>query len=189
MDSQHKADVLNNQFVSVFTSEDQSPLPHITYKSIPDINHKDGVFDHLTLIKQLVLDCGRNSLSNGPTTHLYFQSSLDQGQLPNDWKSANITPIYKRGNRTDPENYQPITSICCKILEHIIYPFISTHWSNYNILNSSPWHRSILHETCNYWKLSMTFTVYSVNTRSHIDALFVDLYQSIRWSFPQKIKL
>ena len=68
-----------------------------------------------------------------------FQSSLDQGQLPQDWKSANITPIYKKGNRTDPANYRPIslTSTCSKIHEHIIYSFVSTHLSNYNILSTN----------------------------------------------------
>ena len=53
-DSQHKADALNNQFVSVFTNEDQSPLPRITNKSIPDISqlsiNVNGVFDLLTKI-------------------------------------------------------------------------------------------------------------------------------------------
>ena len=52
--SQHKANVLNNQFVSVFTSKDQSPLSRITNKSIPDISqlsiNVDGVFDLLTKI-------------------------------------------------------------------------------------------------------------------------------------------
>jgi len=31
-----------------------------------------------------------------------FQFSLDQGQLLQDWKSANIKQIYKKGSRTDP---------------------------------------------------------------------------------------
>ena len=31
-------------------------------------------------------------------THIY-KSSLDQGLLPVDWKSANISPIFKKGNR------------------------------------------------------------------------------------------
>ena len=37
-----------------------------------------------------------------PLLTFIFQSSLDQGQLPQDWKSASITLIYKKGNRTDP---------------------------------------------------------------------------------------
>jgi len=71
-----------------------------------------------------------------PLLTFIFQSSPDQGKLPQDWKSGNILPIYKKGNRAEPSNYQPmsLTSTCCKILEHIIYCFISTHLFNHNIL-------------------------------------------------------
>ena len=74
-----------------------------------------------------------------PLLTFIFQTSLDQGQLPQDWKSANITPIYKKGNKTEPANYQPIslTSTCSKILQHIIYSFIYIHQSNYNILSTN----------------------------------------------------
>ena len=43
------------------------------------------------------------------------------GQLPDDWRTANITAIYKKGSKTDPSNYRPsLTSIICKIMESII---------------------------------------------------------------------
>ena len=35
--SEDKANALNNQFVSVFTNEDPSPLPHISKEPTPDI--------------------------------------------------------------------------------------------------------------------------------------------------------
>ena len=48
--------------------------------------------------------------------------SLRTGELPIEWKRANIIPIYKGGDKEDPLNYRPIslTSILCKICEHII---------------------------------------------------------------------
>jgi len=51
-----------------------------------------------------------------------FAASLKQGVLPGAWKTANITPIYKKGEKEKPFNYRPIslTSIPCKMLEHII---------------------------------------------------------------------
>ena len=108
---------------------DQSPLPHISKEPTPGIPqliiNVEGVFNLLTkiepnkaagpgwipprLLKEMAFPIA-------PLLTFIFQSSLNQGQLPQDWKSANITPIYKKGNRTDPVNYRPIslTSICSK---------------------------------------------------------------------------
>ena len=62
--------------------------------------------------------------------------SLHTGDVPYDWRIANVTPIYKKGERCDPQNYRPIslTSICCKILEHIISSHLMKHLENNNLL-------------------------------------------------------
>ena len=65
---------------------------------------------------------------------------MNSGVLPSDWLSANITPIYKKNDRTNASNYRPIshTTICCKIMEHIIYHghSVMEHLNQYNILNT-----------------------------------------------------
>ena len=47
-----------------------------------------------------------------------------------------MVPIHKEGNRFTAANYRPVslTSICCKILEHIIYSFLIIHLDEYNAL-------------------------------------------------------
>ena len=42
--------------------------------------------------------------------------------MPGDWKTANIVPIFKNGDRSDRANYRPVslTSVPCKIMESII---------------------------------------------------------------------
>ena len=40
----------------------------------------------------------------GPLKHI-FQLSINEGTLPRDWKDGNITPIFKKGSRTNPANY------------------------------------------------------------------------------------
>ena len=51
-----------------------------------------------------------------------FNTSLYEGIVPDDWKDAYVSPVYKKGPKCKPENYRPIllTCICCKVLEHII---------------------------------------------------------------------
>jgi len=58
-----------------------------------------------------------------------FTESLDTGTVLCDWKSANVIPVFKKGNRSLPSNYRPnsLTSICCKLLEHIIYSHVIDH--------------------------------------------------------------
>ena len=61
---------------------------------------------------------------------------MQQGSMPDEWKTANIIPIFKKGDRTITDNYRPVslTSICSKILEHIIYSSIFCHLNEFNIL-------------------------------------------------------
>ena len=46
-------------------------------------------------------------------------TSIEEGRVPQEWKRANIVPIYKRGKKTDPLNYRPVslTSVVSKICE------------------------------------------------------------------------
>ena len=65
-----------------------------------------------------------------------FQQSYDCNTVPSDWSNALVTAIFKKGNKSDPANYRPIslTCICCKIMEHIILSHMSKHLSLNNIL-------------------------------------------------------
>lgn len=47
---------------------------------------------------------------------------MDMSELPSDWKTAIVTPIYKKGDKLAAAYYRPIsvTSIPCKIMERII---------------------------------------------------------------------
>jgi len=59
---------------------------------------------------------------------IYRQSWLS-GEVPVDWRLANVTPIYKKGRRVDPRNYRPVslTSVPGKLMEQIILNVIMWH--------------------------------------------------------------
>ena len=65
-----------------------------------------------------------------------FQVSLHKGDVPDDWKKAQVVPINKNGDRSSPANYRLITliSMVCKALEYILLTSIYTHLDKYNIL-------------------------------------------------------
>ncbi|GAB0209845.1 mitochondrial enolase superfamily member 1 [Grus japonensis] len=56
-----------------------------------------------------------------------FEKSWRSGDIPDDWKRANVTPIYKKGPKEDPGNYRPIslTSIPGKVMERVLLETIT----------------------------------------------------------------
>jgi len=59
-----------------------------------------------------------------------FESSFNAKELPSEWKYANITPLYKKGPRTEVGNYRlvSLTDIVCKLMESIIRDNIMNHF-------------------------------------------------------------
>ncbi|KFQ20299.1 RNA-directed DNA polymerase from mobile element jockey, partial [Mesitornis unicolor] len=51
------------------------------------------------------------------------------GEVPEDWRKANVTPVFKKGKKEDLENYRPVslTSIPGKVMEHLILGAVSRH--------------------------------------------------------------
>ena len=69
---------------------------------------------------------------------IIFQTSLDTMSLPNICKTTNVSSIFKKGDRSDPSNYRPISLTCvaCKIMESIIKDVVITHLLENNILSN-----------------------------------------------------
>ena len=87
------------------------------------------------LIRHQVLICATEIAQILP---VIFIQSLTSGNLPEDWLTTNIMPIFKKGNRSSPLTYRPIslTAVCCKVLEHIIYHHIMEHLLQYQIVKN-----------------------------------------------------
>ena len=70
---------------------------------------------------------------------LVYSKCLEEGNVPGDWKVANVTPIFKKGSKSMPGNYRPVSLTCvlCKVMESILRDAIVHHLEKYNLLRQS----------------------------------------------------
>ncbi|KFV58851.1 hypothetical protein N328_03597, partial [Gavia stellata] len=63
-----------------------------------------------------------------PLSIIYQQSWLT-GEVPVDWRLANMTPIFKKGQKEDPGNYRPVslTLVLGEVMEQIILSAVMWH--------------------------------------------------------------
>ena len=151
-DNLGKAEALSEQFKSAFTEEDTSSIPDKGPSPFPDMPpitvNEAGVRKLLQnlrpdkaagpdAIPPFILKTAAEEVA--PVMTALFQLSLDSGQVPTDWKQANIVPIFKKGDRSLPANYRPVslTSITCKVLEHVIHSSIMDHFDQHQILSDT----------------------------------------------------
>ena len=151
-DDQGMAELLNKFFGSVFTREDITIIP-----SADEI--ETDIMQEVEVTEKVVKNKIRNlktasaagpdgigprllqELENelAPALTLIFRRSIEYGEIPEDWKTANVTPIYKKGAKADPGNYRPVslTSVSCKILESIVKDTMMDHLLRKNLLSPS----------------------------------------------------
>ena len=144
-----KADALNNHFHNVFSIPKRKITPFdgvSPFESIPSLSIDTcGVFPQLRRLNPSKAH-GPDELSPqllklvaeelAPALTIIFQQSNDLSSTPKNWNSAIVTPIYKKGIKSDPSNYRPIslTCICCKIMEHIMLSHIAKRIAKNNII-------------------------------------------------------
>ena len=78
-----------------------------------------------------------------------FQLSFSTGNVPAQWKEANITPIHKKGEKIDPENYRAIslTAVPCKLMERMVRDIMMEHLYS-NELIAKEQHGFVLSKSC-----------------------------------------
>ena len=150
------AEVLNEYFSSVFTTEDISSLP------VPFTKFEGNKSEHLgqlfvtpEMIEQKIKKMKDNKSPgvdgippkllkeiveqiSTPLAKL-FNVSLEEGIVPSEWKEANIMPLFKKGSRNKPENYRPVslTSVVCKLLETLIRDHMVEFLVKHKLINTS----------------------------------------------------
>ena len=123
-----KTQALNAQFVSVFTHPDSTSLPDkgpSLYQDIPDLDiGLQGTVKQLACLKvnkaggpddapaRVLHDYAENL---GPMLTYIMKQSYGDSTLPKDWQKAMFTEIYKKGKKSSPENYRPVSLTCCSL--------------------------------------------------------------------------
>ena len=182
------ADLLNSHFKSVFEADTFDPLPEFK-KRTENLFELNQILSHLneTEIERRLKALKVNKSMRIDGVHpmvlsecaaafatplvILFRKSLMQNKIPNLWKLALISPIFKKGSRTLAANYRPIslTSIVCKLLESIIRDEFLNHLILNKLLNPAQ-HGFVPHRSC----LSNLLETLDFITASLADGLNVD---------------
>lgn len=156
LQSQELVEKLNQYFASVFTDEDMSNIPDA--KLLFHGNETEKLLD-IVVDEDLVrkkLDGLRTDKAAGadgisprvlvelkdvisfPIMYI-INESVRTGVVPDEWKSANVTPIHKKGNKGRVDNYRPIslTSQICKLHESIIRDAIMDHLDKNGLISNT----------------------------------------------------
>ena len=146
-----KAQALNGFFSSVFTRENVTNMPNLAPGSLSKNIMINDVGITPDAVKKKLSQLNANKaqgpdavpsrvlkeLSEELSVPLckLFVKSVEEGIVPNDWKTAVVTPIFKKGTRTDPGNYRPVSLTCvtCKILESFVRDAIVDHMTGENL--------------------------------------------------------
>ena len=146
-----KAEILQQQFCSVFTREPEGEIPHLEHRNPKSISSCRFTEPQIRkLLQQLSADkaCGPDGLHPCLLKELsseisgaicvLFNLSIATGRIPAEWKKAEVKPIFKKGSRHSAENYRPVslTSILCKVLESLVRKVVMDHRTDSDILAS-----------------------------------------------------
>ena len=137
-DAHDKANIINQHFKKCFTVDDGCvntfPSRVTSIMNKLELN-EEGIRNLLSQVDSkkspgpegvpaFVISKLANELS--PLLLAFFSKSLEECTVPASWKIANVTPVPKKGRKTKPDDFRPIslTSIFCKVLEHIICSYL-----------------------------------------------------------------
>ena len=196
-DDRSMCDTLNNFFASVFTKEDIHNVPEVVnifngedsqFLSTVQIT-SDDVYNKIIKLKdgKAPGDDGfvpefLKHLANVVSIPLavIYNKSIAEGVVPQEWKRANVTPLFKKGSRSEPGNYRPVslTSYLGKILEAILKDSLIDHLSAHSLLNVSQ-HGFLSKKSCLTNLLEfLEYVTDAVDQGKPVDVIYLDFQKA-----------
>ena len=189
-DNEKMAGIFNSYFSSVFTREDTNNVPEAERvhngEDICDVSiTAKKVKDKIQRLRQGATS-GTDSIGTGLLKELaevvssplayVMRRSLETGSVPDNWRTANVSPIFKKGAKSSPENYRPVslTSICGKMMEAIIKDDVVSHLDKHKLIKPSQ-HGFMRGRSCTSNLLSFLETITAaVDDGEAVDIIFLD---------------
>ena len=151
-DPKKQAGILNSFYSSMFTKSTGEIQQKERAVNVPEVT--DVCLEEVR-IKETILKL-KESSAPGPDAipnkllietvdeitrplSILFMKSLRERHIPDDWRCANVTPIFKKGAKSDPGNYRPVslTSAVCKLMERLVKETIEKHLEQNNLIGTS----------------------------------------------------
>lgn len=183
------ANVLADFFATVFVDEDISNIPDV--QSVTDLEINTVLFTTQKVAE--VLKQFPNFSSPGPDGLPYivlkkggavlheklamlFQRSLALGCLPEEWKLANVVGIFKKGDKSSPTNYRPVslTVTVCKLMEAIIHYYIWLFWDANNIIKCTQHGFRCRCSCCTQLLKFLDFVTAQLDMSEIVDVVYLD---------------
>ena len=84
-----------------------------------------------------------------PSLMSVFEVSREINIVPKTWKCANVSPIFKKDDVTDKQNYHPVSLLCIpgKLMESNVASTITSHVADHGLAHSRQWAHRKGHST------------------------------------------
>ena len=105
---------------------------------------------------------------------LLLTMSYNTGTISDEWKLADVVPVFKKGDKTSVENYRPI-SLTCLTMEIFEYCIRDAIMSKCHDILDSRQHGFLPNKSCTTQMLPFSdFLAVSINDESRVDIIYFD---------------
>lgn len=186
-----KANIFQNNFISHFITDNGQGMPflHVNTNKLPKLESVNFssvlVFRAINKLK-LRSKGGPDGIPpifykkcisalSLPLSQL-FSISLSSGYVPPVWLKSYVVPIYKKGDRTDPNNYRPIALTCTmsKLMESVIKDQLLSHLKSNNLISTHQ-HAFLRNRSTTSNLLQSTYDwLLAINSSQSTDVIYID---------------